>query len=122
MDTFLYPSFEVVEGRGIIPRIYLPGNYTELVERFYQSGAREELNEYAHGIEKLLESGGELLDIRLNWNNVHGLTNISVGTQSGLDLNTDGIPHFQEHNLGWLNSFIAGAIAMKYLSELLKAE
>jgi hypothetical protein len=69
-----------------------------------------------------LEASGKLWDVRLNWDDVHGLANISVGTQSGLDLNTDGTPHFQEHNLEWLNSFIAGAIAMKYLSELLKAE
>ena len=121
MDSLYYPTFEIVEGRGIIPRINLPENYQDLVRRFYECGRRTKVDDYAKGLEELLRNSGSFLDIRLNWHEVEGLINISVGSQGGLDLNTSGTPQFQEHNLGWHNSFIAGSVAMKYILELLKS-
>ena len=50
-----------------------------------------------------------------------GLRNISVSPSCGLDLNERGLPNFQEHNLGGTSSFVAGAVAMKYISELLRS-
>lgn len=120
MDWFSYPTFEVVTDRRVIPRIFLPENYLDLVPRFYEIGGKATVNAYAKDLEELLDLSGTLMDIRLNWDDKKGLANISVGTQGGLDLN-ESSGHFQEHNLGWLNSFIAGSVAMKYISELLKS-
>jgi len=120
MDYITYPTFSIVERRGIIPNIPLPEDYEALVPRFYEEGRRETVEKYKTKLEKLLEERGTPLDIRLQWDERRGLTNISVGTQGGLDLN-DLNGTFQEHNLGWTNGFMAGFIAMKYVSELLKS-
>ena len=63
------------------------------------------------------------LDIRLNWDEERGLTNISVGGSGGLDLSDErASPNFQEHNLGTRTGIAAGFVAMKYVSELLKCD
>ena len=120
MDSMLYPTFEYVDGRGWIPRIKLPKDFKELVGHFYQKKREETIEDYADKWREHSEERGLMQRIRLQWNNILGLTNISVGT-SGLDLNTSGWPGFQEHNLGGSYSFIAGSIAMKYVSELMKS-
>ena len=116
-----YPTIEIIEGRGIIPNINLPGNFRELVPLFYQQKRREKVEEY---IRKLIDGFRETSlehAIELQWDENLGLTNIAVGVHSGLDLNDDyAIPHYQEHNLGFTNSLVAAMVAMKYISELLK--
>jgi hypothetical protein len=63
---------------------------------------------------------GDFPRIDLRWDDKRGLVNISVGIHGGLDLPNDGII-FQEHNLSGENGVVAGFIAMKYVSELLKS-
>jgi hypothetical protein len=122
MDFMTYPTVSIVEGRGLIPNISLPIEFERLVSSFYREGRRETVERYREGIEKLLKERGKPLDIRLQWDERKGLTNISVGAQGGLELNDlGGVPFFQEHNLGWRNGWMAGFIAMKYVSELLKS-
>lgn len=113
-----YPTFELAPGRGIIPKIHLPNGYKELVLKFYDEGRKKDVEDYAKGLEGLFKE----LEIRLNWDEKRGLSDISLGGHHGLDLNEEGFPNFQEHNLGMIYSFIAGSIAMKYISELLKSE
>jgi len=120
MDSRIYPTFSVVEDRGLIPSINLPRNFKDYVERFYQEGKKEGIEEYVDGIRVLIE-GSRKIGIRLRWDEQLGLTNISVGVHGGLDLE-EKRGCFVEHNLGWDNSLIASAIATKYVSELLKFE
>ena len=97
-------------------------DFESRISSFYREGRRETVEEYKGKLEKLLEERGTPLGTRLQWDDERGLTNISVGAQGGLDLNDlSGLPFFQEHNLGWTNGWIASAIAMKYISELLKS-
>ncbi|MAG02030.1 hypothetical protein CMI42_01725 [Candidatus Pacearchaeota archaeon] len=123
MDFMLYPTFEIVEGRGLIPNVRLPRNYKELVPRFYDQDRRKEIEEYARMLEET-SMGGILVkspEIRLQWEDKRGLTNISIGVSGGFDLNESGWPSFQEHNLGTNTSLMGGSIAMKYVSELMKS-
>jgi hypothetical protein len=118
MNHLFYPTFEVIDGIGIIPKIFIPRNLEELVPKFYENGGRKCVEDY---VESLYECFGEDFVIRLNWDGRMGLRNISLGA-TGLDLNERGLPNFQEHNLGGdgRNSFVVGAVAMKYISELIK--
>ncbi|MEK6859666.1 MAG: hypothetical protein AABX54_02515 [Nanoarchaeota archaeon] len=122
MDFMIYPTFEIVEGRGVIPRIYLPRDFKKLVPIFYEQGRKQEVIDYVHGLARMIEDEN-FKNIRLNWDDVLGLRNISISSSCGLDLDVSGWPNFQEHNLGGSGraSFIGGAIAMKYISELLKS-
>lgn len=120
MDSMVYPTLEIVEGRGIIPRICLPRNYKTLIPLFYEEGRRKTVETYAKELEEYIAGGRLETKIRLQWNEEKGLINISVGT-AGLDLNERGWPSFQEHNLGGHFSFAASAVATKYISELLKS-
>jgi len=125
MDPIIYPVFDVVQGRGLIPHIVLPENFREYVPDFYLHGRERTVEEYVVDLRRSLRSGIVLgdarlpkgTDIRLQWDEERGLTNISVGTQGGLDLNDRDV--FQEHNLSTGNGIIAGCVAMKYVSELL---
>ena len=120
--AMLYPTFTLVEGRGIIPNINLPRNFKDLVQKFYAEKRKSIVEEYARDAEEMLRIRGEPLEIRLQWHPEEGLTNISVGTQGGLYLEGGmGMPNFQEHNLGWDNGFVAACVATKYISELLKS-
>lgn len=118
----LYPTFEIVEGIGLIPNIYLPDNFKELVPKFYEQGRKEEIEKYKSGLEKILKSPTSETEIILNWDNTLGLKNIKVGIHGGLDLNDSILTHFEAHNLSTKTSMVAGSIAMKYISELLKSE
>lgn len=120
--SMFYPSFIISPNRGIIPHIPLPRNYLELVPKFYQQGRKEDVERYLAKVEEMLKQRSLVMDIRLSWREKQGLTNISVGTHGGLDLSESRRPCFEEHNLGWTNGIIAGAIAMNYVSELLKSE
>lgn len=118
----IYPTFEIVEDRGFIPKIYLPRNYLELVKGFYENGGKAEVEHYVRNLKDMLSQSSFFSgSVRLNWCDKRGLVNISLG-MAGLDLNERGLPNFQEHNLGGYNSFIAGSIAMKYASELLMGD
>ena len=89
----------------------------ELVQRFYKQERKKDVEEYAKTVqEKFLKN---TLNVKLYWSQLEGLVNISIG-HGGLDLESRGVPGFQEHNLGWTNGFIAGAIAQEYVWELLK--
>jgi hypothetical protein len=120
--SLFYPTFELHPEKGILPNIYLPNNFRDLVPKFYKEGGKEEIENYTTEITKLSKSLFRLLEepeIRLNWDDERGLTNISLGTHPGFDLFEKGFPQFQEHNLGMYYSIIAGIIAQKYISELL---
>ena len=118
----VYPTFEPCSGKGIIPFVNLPENFKELFPEFYKDGRKKDIENYTTQLQKVFQPTMQGLEIRLQWDNEKGLTNISLGGHSGFDLNESGWPGFQEHNLGMRNSFIAGAVAMKYVSELLKSE
>lgn len=119
MDFMLYPTFEFIETRGqFFPDVKLPEDFEERIPKFYEQGGKEEVKNYAKIIEK--EYLKETLEIKLQWDEEKGLTNISVGPSGGLDLSENGWSNFQEHNLGTKTGIAAGFIAMKYVSELLK--
>lgn len=120
--SMLYPTFLIVPTKGIIPNINLPENFRGLVPKFYAQKRKQDVEDYTQDLREMLKTGRRLSDIRLQWHLEDGLTNISVGTHGGLDLEVKaGMPCFQEHNLGWDNGFIAVCIATKYVSELLKS-
>ncbi len=118
MDPSVYPTFQFVEHRGqVFPDIPLPADYKGLLQAFYAAEGIKKVERFASELERSLEGGFNAHDIRLQWREAEGLTNIQVGASGGLDLNRDGV--FQEHNLGTLTSLIAGAIAIKYVKLLL---
>lgn len=122
MDSILYPYFQIIEQRGqLIPSINLPENYKELVKTFYAEKGRESIEKYVEDLKRIIKGSSLETDINLQWDKETGLRNISVGPSGGLDLNEGGWPSFQEHNLGTKTSFVAGAVAQKYISELLKS-
>ena len=122
MDSMLYPTYVFVEGRGLLPNVRLPRNFRQLVPKFYEERRREGVEEFANNVGAGYLKSGKPLDIRLNWDDTRGLTNLSLGIHAGLDLEDNfGWPSFQEHNLGGDISFVAAAIAQKYVSELIKA-
>jgi len=119
----LYPTFEAFRGKGIVPNIFLPENYNKLVENFYNDNGKELVDTYAHNLEELANSIIQGREIQLVWDDELGLKHIKIGADGGLDLNVDTpIPKYQEHNLGTETGIIAGLIATKYISELLKSE
>ena len=118
-DFMLYPTFEFIEQRGqFFPNIHLPDDFQERIPRFYEQGRKQDIEDCAKTIEQ--EFLISELEIRLNWHEKLGLTNISVGPSGGLDLD-ERAGCFQEHNLGTRTSIASGFIAMKYISELLKS-
>ena len=120
MDSMLYPTFQPVERRGIIPNIYLPEDYKERIPLFYERKGREKVGYYVNEIQKILRDSDLEFDVRLEWNEILGLTGIQIGMQSGMDLVDDGRPSFQEHNLTTKTGFVGAIILTKYISELLK--
>lgn len=118
------PTFEFGNGR-IIPHVILPMNFLELVPRFYEQARKQEVIDYVGELNKHLEYCGININVDpvsdILWDEERGLTSIIMRPSGGLDLNEHGWPNFQEHNLGGKRSFIAGAIAMKYVSELWKS-
>jgi len=122
MEFRLYPTYPLVEHRGSpIPNIHLPENFKELVKRFYKQGRRKSIEEYQKKLEEILKKTNFETQIMLQWDDKVGLINIST-RGAGLYLNEEGIPNYQEHNLGIKNSFVLGAIAQMYISELLKSQ
>jgi len=119
----IYPTFEIVEGRGLIPRILLPPDFRERIPRFYAQKREITIAAYAKELEELRKLERKEIPIRLQWDNILGLTNISLGIHGGLDLYSEGgsWPCFQEHNLSTGNGFIGFCVASKYISELLKS-
>jgi hypothetical protein len=117
----IYPTFLLVSDRGLIPNINLPRNYLAIIPLFYENNGKEIVETYVSELKK--EIKGTRLDnqIKLDWDDKKGLYYINVGTDGGLDLKTQGWPGFAEHNLGPYNGFIAGIVAMKYVSELIKS-
>ncbi len=122
----LYPTLELDKDKTVLPKVNLPMNYKEIVPKFYAQKGKEKIENYVKGLEKISEDLLEIEidegDIRLNWDERVGLRNISLGIHPGFDLNESGLPHFEEHNLGWRYSILAYMITTKYISELLKSE
>jgi hypothetical protein len=120
-----YPAFIIAEGRGVIPDVRLPHDFEKRVPKFYEQGRKKDVESYVQEIRSTLgrkNLTGEFPEIRLQWDDKQGLTNISVGVQGGLDLIiSGGLPRFQEHNLGGEAGYAAGFVAMQYVSELLKS-
>lgn len=122
MDSMLYPTFEPVRDRGaLMPSVRLPRNYQELVPKFYEQGGKERLEIYVGQVRGLLTGVMAEHKVRLAWDDERGLVSIRAGPSGGLDLSERGWPNFQEHNLGTETGLIAGIIAMKYVSELIKS-
>ena len=117
----LYPTFSLIEGRGIIPDIRLPANFRKLVPDFYMQERKRKVEEYTQKLRALIKESSLDARIQLAWNESLGLTNIYLGGSAGLDLNTSGWPSFQEHNMGAHYSYIGAIIATKYISELIKS-
>ena len=118
----VYPTFRISQGGVIFPDVNLPRNFRELVPGFYAQKRNEDVTKYTQMLQGLIAKGGEGLDIQLKWDNKSGLTNILFEVHGGLDLVvSQGWPRFREYDLGLPNIFYAGAIAMKYVSELLKS-
>ncbi len=122
MDHMLYPTQMIIEGRGIIPNVRLPRNFRELVSRFYEQGRKKIVEDYVNELGEMLKGTELEVKLSLTWDDELGLKNINTGSSAGLDLNGRGWPDFQEHNIGTYNGFAAGAVAMKYVSELLKTQ
>ena len=59
----LYPSFQLVNGRGILPLVRLPSNYESLVSRFYEEGGKREFEKYAAELEDMVK---ETMDFTLS--------------------------------------------------------
>lgn len=120
----LYPTFELNSDRGILPKVYLPPDYKGFVSKFYEQNRKKDIEDYVKEIVRLSEKIFKIseLEIRLNWDDKKGLTNISLGIHPGFDLSEQGLAKFQEHNLGMQYSIIAGIITQKYISELLKSK
>ena len=122
--AMIYPTFQIIEGRAsIIPRINLPKDYLQRVKLFYEQGRRQVVEAYSSELERFFTETSPIRvspEIRLQWGALKGLTNISIGCGAGFDLNDDGWPSFQEHNLDGRKAIIAASIATKYVSELLK--
>jgi hypothetical protein len=121
--AMIYPTFQIIEDRGIIPRVYLPRDYKERVKRFYEQKRQEEIAQYVNELEKMLAQESIVKvnpDIKLQWDDTNGLINISIGYPGGFDLIDNGCAHFQEHNLSTKSALTAACIATKYVSELLK--
>jgi hypothetical protein len=116
MPCIFYPKFEVSSKGRIIPELYLPRGYKELLRNFYSLDRNLDVEKFARDLESSLKCP----EIRLIWDGERGLTNISLGGGSGLDLGESGLPKFIEHNLGGVNSFITASVAMKYISKLLE--
>jgi hypothetical protein len=117
-----YPRLLIAGNQGIVHDINLPADFKELVPKFYQQNRKKDVEKYASDLMKLLDDSGKPTDIRLNWDDNLGLTNIGIGTQGGLDLEESLTPKFREHNLRFLNSFYGLAVATKYIYELLQSE
>ena len=81
---------------------------------FINQGGKERVEEI---VEKIRNS--QEMDIKLRWCEELGLTNISLGTHFGFDLD-EIIGSFQEHNLDGKFSLAALAIAVTYVNELLR--
>jgi hypothetical protein len=121
---FIYPTFQIIEGRGIIPRVLLPPDFLQRIPVFYKQGRKSRVERYVDDLRKMMSAGkltGEFPEINLQWDDEKGLVNISLGSQGGYDLTDEGLPSFQEHNLGGEIAYAAGFIAMQYVSELLKS-
>jgi len=110
----IYPRCGIsAEGR-LFPHVELPKDYRNRVPGFYKSGGKERVEEI---VEKIRNS--QEMDIKLRWCEELGLTNISLGTHFGFDLD-EIIGSFQEHNLDGKFSLAALAIAVTYVNELLR--
>jgi hypothetical protein len=116
MEPELYPRFELtfVRSGGIIPLVSLPKDYRSLLPIFYDSAGKERVIDFTKGLGSRTSK-----EILLSWDLHDGLTSISM-SNCGLDLNERD--EFQEHNLNYqpLNCFICGAVAQKYVYELLR--
>jgi len=75
----LYPTFSLIEGRGIIPDIRLPANFRKLVPDFYMQERKRKVEEYTQKLRALIKESSLDARIQLAWNESLGLTNISLG-------------------------------------------
>jgi len=127
MDFMLYSTFVFCDGR-IIPTVRLPRDFKKRVPVFYKQGRTVEVIDYSDKLAEHMGYCGLGLEGRfdskedLNWDDKKGLVMIKVRPSGALDLNDrDGWPGFAEHNLGGRAAFLTGAVAMKYVSELMKS-
>ncbi len=115
----ILPRLQIHSEYGIIPNIRLPENLLDLVPRFYQNNGRETIENYVSDLIKTIKGTPQDFDIKLIWDAELGLRNIGIGS-GGLDLNLNGWPSFQLHNIGQGKALISSAIGSEYLWELLR--
>ncbi len=109
IDSLLYPYIENIDGR-FIPVVRLPIDYKEKVKIFYKENGRDKLEGYAMSL-------SDQIEIRLNWDEIVGLKNISL-LSSGLDLD-EKMFRFTEHNVhSFEQATILFTVATAYLSLL----
>jgi hypothetical protein len=126
MDFMLYPTFGFSADGRIFVDVPLPRDYLDLVPLFYAQERREETLYYVDVLNEHLKYCGINVHVDpecdLIWDKTKGLEIIKIRPSGGLDLeDRGGLPHFAEHNLGGTRTFVAGAIATKYVKELLKS-
>lgn len=116
-DYINQPNFIPHQERGIIPFMPLPKDFREAIPKFYQEDKRKKIDEFVKVIERSFPDKG--LDLKLQWDETLGLTDISLSSQASAHLDED-TGEFIEHNLGQIYSLIAMAIFLKYRAELIK--
>ncbi|MFA5070983.1 MAG: hypothetical protein WC511_01265 [Candidatus Pacearchaeota archaeon] len=117
MDEITYPSFQWVEPRGaFFLNAQLPRNYEKIIPKFYESNGKEKLEDIANKISNSMETVFGKDEIKLQWDETKGLTQISIGLSGGAYLERYS---FIEHNLGTKTTFMTGAIIINYINELL---
>lgn len=126
MNDTLYPTIEFPGQVFIFPLIPLPENFRELVARFYEQGRDLRLNTYVDNLNEYLTQHQIPIRIdskkNLTWDRERGLVRITMSPGGGLDLRDDDIPGFVGHELEGFGSFVAPAVATKYISELLECQ
>lgn len=113
--------FQPIQGKGL-PTTGLPQNWKELIPKFYEQERDKIIELYKEGAESFMIQQRLGNKIRLQWNQERGLTHICLGSNATYSLNDGDLPKFVEHNLRRPHSFMAEAIAKKYISELLKSK
>ncbi len=113
-----YPSnLNWVEHRGaFIPNIIPPKNWKTGLQKFYEKGGKEKMENEVEKFSSSLESvfGGKP-ELLLRWSEEDGLNGISLSYQQGMYFEEG---HWIEHNLGTKASLIAFGILSNYYHEL----
>lgn len=109
----IFPRIEIRNGMAI-PQVHLPSEgYEERVQGFYKAKGKDEVEQYADDISKLLK-----VELELVWDERLGLRNIKVRPSAGFDLDED-MMRYSQHNIYSLEQAIpVFLVATKFVSLL----